>query len=223
MRRFQILRDEWEKHVWDPPPTPRPKRRNPAWVAEETQKYVWQDPRREAVASRVSTHDTQRDAYTFDISSMDRSAIKSRFDEKIGYKGQSMGHSPYENRRSPGAPQSKSGVAALRQGNFGLGHRHLRRSEFEEFDEVFKRVRDTNQSSDTDAKASSTTENGDHSEAEIFNWDDTDSDVSEHAEHAKMSSLDGDTDSDDGEFQKEDLEKKRKGWFGPEDDLFKDD
>ena len=48
MRRYQILRNEWEKLVWDPKPEPKPKSRNPLFVAEETEKYVWRDPRRDA-------------------------------------------------------------------------------------------------------------------------------------------------------------------------------
>ncbi|MCO5552656.1 hypothetical protein L7F22_006172 [Adiantum nelumboides] len=237
MQRFQVLREEWEKLVWDPIPIPPPKRRQPTWLAEETEKYVWQDPRREAfVASRNATQDPTGSAYTFDLSRMDRSAVREKFDEKIGYKRQAMSHSPYENRRDPGA----SGARPLHQRNVDFTRRKLRPTEFMDFDDVFNNEDDNKDSNKSHSHA---TEDEDVSEEALFSWDESDSEedagdkweaagqddedgfVDGARDKAKAAGKDEDDDEDsvDGESEVEDFQTDKKGWFGAEDDLFKDD
>ncbi|MCO5583989.1 hypothetical protein L7F22_037907 [Adiantum nelumboides] len=244
MQRFQVLREEWEKLVWDPIPVPPPKRRQPTWLAEETEKYVWQDPRREAfVASRNATQDPTASAYTFDLSRMDRSEVREKFDEKIGYKRQAMSHSPFENRRDPGA----SGARPLHQRTVDFTRRKLRPTEFMDFDDVFNNEDDNKDPNKNHSHAKtvlSATEDEDVSgEEALFSWDESDSeeDAGDKWEAAGQDDEDGfvdgarhkakaagkdegeDEDSVDGGSEVEDFQTDKKGWFGEEDDLFKDD
>ncbi|KAI5074589.1 hypothetical protein GOP47_0010550 [Adiantum capillus-veneris] len=240
IKRFQILRDEWEKHVWDPPPVPQPKRRNPAWLAEETEKYVWCDPRREAyVTSREATQNPSGSAYTFDLSRMDQSAVRAKFDEKIGYTRQAMSHSPYENRRNPGASGARPDMTQLKLRNADFPRCNIRPTEVENFDDVFENE-DDSQDDDEDtskshahAKAAlsntkaalSTTEDDDGPGGELFSWGESDSEGGA-GDEVEAAGKDVDEDEDDDsvdEFKMEDFEPKKKGWFGEEDDLFKDD
>lgn len=236
MKRFQILRDEWEKHVWDPIPIPQPRRRHPTWVAEETQKYVWQDPRREAYAAsaagRNAAQGPHQNAYTFDLSRMDQTAVRSRFDEKIGYKGQGMSHSPYENRRNPGASSARPGMMPFRQGNVDFAHRRLRpATEFEDFDDVFNNE-DTNRTQAEAKPSLSSEDESDSEDVQLFNWEESSSEEDSGCKAKATSKVDGTSADDDDDEDDDDSvdesevkgnEQRKKGWFGDEDDLFKDD
>lgn len=250
MKRFQAMRDEWERHVWDPIPVPVPKPRNPSWLAEESEKYVWKDPR--------------RDAYTFDVSRMDHSASRSRFDNKIGYKVQGMNRYPVEGRRDPGGSSVRPGITPMRQDSYkdsrsyesayrdqryghqrstDIGRQNSRQFEYDKFEDVFDDSNTTRSGENVTRSGRNVTRSGgnatenraqsvrhrqqasteddeDDSDGVEFNWDESDSEEA-----------DGDGDDNNVDDEDEDVSKsrakrdqsRRRGWYGNEDDLFKDD
>lgn len=254
MRRYQIMRDHWEKHVWDPKPVPAPKTRNPLLVAKDAEKYVWRDPR--------------RDAYSFDdprSSRMDRSLPTSRFDNKTASKVQGMDRYPSEGRRDPGGPSYRPGVPfqpymkrelykdSMRspvshkdqdaykddrkfgaQRNRDYGRQNMQTYQDEDFDSVYS-GRETNRRQGHEMEHGaqfrrhqrgllSSEDDEDDLEGVDFNWDEGESEGEDEEDE------EDDTDEDEdkprnAKFQSENLEfqPKKRGWYGHEDDLFKDD
>lgn len=240
MKRFQAMRDEWERHVWDPVPIPVPKPRNPSWVAEESEKYVWKDPR--------------RDAYTYDVSRMDHSASISRFDNKIGYKVQGMNRYPIEGRRDPGGSSIRPGITPMRRDSYkdsrsyesahkderyghqrstDIGHRNSRQFEYDNFEDVFVDRNTTRSGGNVTRSGGNATENksqsarhhqqasmstGDDEDSVEFSWDESDNEGDDDDVDDK------DEDVSESRAQRDQSQRpQRRGWYGNEDDLFKDD
>lgn len=102
IRRYQIMRDEWEKLVWDPKPVPQPKMRNPTYVKQDAEKYVWRDPRRDAYADRMTMPFTP-----------------SKFDKKAASRLQGMDRYPFMAQRDTGAHSNR--YETLNQPNINRG------------------------------------------------------------------------------------------------------
>lgn len=248
MKRFQAMRDEWERHVWNPIPVPVPKPRNPAWVAEEADRYVWKDARREA--------------YTFDVSRMDYSGARSRFDNKIGYKAHGMSRYPAEGRRDAGGSSVRPGTAPSRgdtykdsrpydsarkderyghQRSTDMGRQNLRNFEYDNFEDVFD-SRGTQPrgggggSEEAIAKKKTSTVRHNNKQAVLSTEDDEASDLSvefswEESDSDEEANGDDDTDIDEDveEVPKSRMQRDRAS-VPPrrvpsvkEEDLFKDD